>query len=134
MAKSVTQMVSEAQADVPGIDAQEARRRLRERRETLVVDVRDLANRRASGMVEGAVAVSAGNLPFAADTEVPEDWRDPRLQDRARPVITVCDLGPMSALAAKTLKEMGFTNVTYLEGGTAAWRAAGLPTQPPADA
>ena len=98
------------------------------------MDVRDLANRRASGMVEGAVAVSAGNLPFAADTEVPEDWRDPRLQDRARPVITVCDLGPMSALAAKTLKEMGFTNVTYLEGGTAAWRAAGLPTQPPADA
>ncbi|MEA2526803.1 MAG: hypothetical protein QOF73_4030, partial [Thermomicrobiales bacterium] len=57
-------------------------------------------NRRASGMVEGAIAVSSGTLPFVADTEVPEEWRDPRLQDRSRSVITVCDLGPMSALAA----------------------------------
>lgn len=133
MAKTVTQMVGEAEAEVPGIAPEEARRRLRENPETLVVDVRDLANRRASGMVEGAIAVSVGTLPFAADTEVPEDWRDPRLQDRSRPVITVCDLGPMSAMAAKTLKDMGFTDVAYLEGGTEAWKEAGFPTQAPAD-
>ena len=134
MAKSVMQMVGEAQAEVSGIDPTEARRRRRDNPETLVVDVRDLANRRASGKVDGAIAVSAGNLPFAADTEVPQDWRDPRLQDRARPIITVCDLGPMSAMAAKTLKDMGFANVAYLEGGTAAWKDAGFSTQPPADA
>lgn len=134
MAKTVMQMVSEAQAEVPGIGPGDARRRCQEDPNTLIVDVRDLAARRASGMVDGAIAVSAGNLPFVADTEVPEEWRDSRLQDRSRPVITVCDLGPMSALAAKTLKDMGFADVAYLEGGTQAWKDAGLPTEPPADA
>ncbi len=127
------QMVGEAQAAVPGIGPEEARRRSQEDPNTLIVDVRDAANRRASGMVEGAIAVSSGTLPFVADTEVPEEWRDPRLQDRSRPVITVCDLGPMSAMAAKTLKDMGFTDVSYIEGGTQAWKDAGLPTQAPAD-
>jgi rhodanese-related sulfurtransferase len=134
MAKTVMQMVEDAQAAVPGIDPEEARRRSKDDPNTLIVDVRDAANRRASGMVEGAIAVSSGLLPFVADTDVPEDWRDPRLQNRSRPVITVCDLGPMSALAAKTLKDMGFQDVAYMEGGTQAWKDAGLPTEPPADA
>jgi rhodanese-related sulfurtransferase len=133
MAKTVMQMVGEAQAAVPGISPEEARRRRQEDPNTLIVDVRDATNRQASGMVEGAIAVSSGSLPFVADTEVPEDWRDPRLQDRSRPVITVCDLGPMSALAAKTLQDMGFENVAYLEGGTQAWKDAGFPTQAPTD-
>ncbi len=134
MAKTFTQMVAEAAAEVPGINVEEAQQRLRNDPATLVVDVRDLAARRASGMVAGAIPISTGTLPIAADTEVPEAWRDPRLQDRSTPVITVCDLGPMSAIAAKTLKEMGFTNVTYLEGGTQAWKEAGLPTESPPDA
>jgi len=128
------QMVEEAAAEVPGIGPAEARRRQQADPNTLIVDVRDPANRRASGMAAGAIAVSAGTLPFVADTEVPEAWRDPRLQDRSRPVITVCDLGPMSAMAAKTLKDMGFTDVSYVEGGTQAWKEAGLPTESPADA
>jgi rhodanese-related sulfurtransferase len=131
MAKTVMQMVGEAQAAVPSISPEEARRRRQEDPNTLIVDVRDASNRRASGMVEGAIAVSSGLLPFVADTEVPEDWRDPRLQDRSRPVITVCDLGPMSAMAARTLKDMGFDNVSYIEGGTQAWKGAGLPMQAP---
>ena len=134
MAKTFMDMVGEAQAEVPGIGVDELRRRREADPRTLVVDVRDPANRRASGMVEGAIAVSSGTLPVAADTEVPEAWRDPRLQDRSTPVVTVCDLGPMSALAAKTLKDMGFQDVAYLEGGTEAWKEAGLPTQPPPDA
>lgn len=127
-------MAGEAMAEVPGVSAEEANRRRREDPDTVIVDVRDLAGRRASGMVDGAVAVSVGMLPIRADTEVPEAWRDPELQDRARPVITVCDAGPLSAIAAKTLKEMGFTNVAYVEGGTGARKDAGLPTRPPSDA
>ena len=134
MAKTFMQMVAEAQAEVPGIDVAEAQRRLHDDPATLLVDVRDFANRRASGMAAGAIPISSGALPIAADTEVPEDWRDARLQDRSRPVITVCDLRPMSAIAAKTLKDMGFANVAYLEGGTQAWKDAGLPTESAADA
>ena len=133
-AKTVTHVVAAAQAEVPGTGPDEARRRRQADPNTLTVGVRDLAARRASGMVEGAIAVSAGNLPFAADTEVPEEWRDPRLRDRSRPVDAVCDLGPMSALAAKTLKEMEFSNVAYLEGGTQAWKEVGLLTEAPTDA
>ncbi len=36
--------------------------------------------------------------------------------------------GPLSAIAAKTLQDMGFTNVRYIEGGIEAWKGAGLPT------
>ena len=133
MAKTVMQMVEEAQAVVPGISPTEAHGRVQADANTLIVDVRDAANRRASGMVEGAIAVSSGTLPFAADSEVPEAWRDPRLHDRSRPVITVCDLGPMSAMAARTLKDMGFENVSYIEGGTQARKEAKLPTQAPTD-
>ena len=53
MAKTVMQMVSEAQAAVPGTGPEEARRRIQEDPSTLIVDVRDAANRQASGMVEG---------------------------------------------------------------------------------
>lgn len=38
-------------------------------------------------------------------------------------------LGPLSAIAAKNLKDMGFTNVSYLEGGIQEWKQAGLPTE-----
>ncbi|MFQ6029736.1 MAG: rhodanese-like domain-containing protein, partial [Dehalococcoidia bacterium] len=54
---------------------------------------------------------------------------DSRLQDRSRPVITVCVLGPNGAIGAKHLNDMGFTNVAYIEGGMQAWKDAGLPTQ-----
>ncbi len=102
MARTVGQMIAEAEAEVPSITPQAARRRVQDDPNTLIIDVRDSAEAQAAGTIPGAVHVGYGDLLFAADTEVPEDWRDPRLQDRSRPVITHCALGPMSALAAKT--------------------------------
>lgn len=131
MTKTFMQMVGEAQAEVPGVSAEEAQRRLQEDPNTLVIDVRDEASIRASGTVPGAAAISAGSLLYKADQEVPEEWRDPRLADRSRPIITQCDLGPLSAIAARNLKDLGFTNVSYLEGGIQAWKQAGLPTETP---
>jgi len=64
-----------------------------------------------------------------ADLELPEEWRDSRLQDRSRQIITTCQAGPNGARGAKLLKDMGFTNVSYVEGGMEAWKDAGLPTQ-----
>jgi rhodanese-related sulfurtransferase len=130
MAKTFMQMVGEAQQAVPCASAEEARRRLDEDPNTLVIDVRDEASIRASGMIPGASAISAGSLLYKADNEVPEEWRDARLADRSRPIITQCDLGPLSAIAAKNLKDMGFTNVSFLEGGIQGWKQAGLETEP----
>lgn len=67
------------------------------------------------------------------EARVSEDWRDPEQQDRSTPVITACDLGPMSTLSAKTLRDMGFANIAYLDKGTEPGKAAGMPTTPPTD-
>jgi rhodanese-related sulfurtransferase len=131
MAKTFMQMASEAMAAVPSVSPEEARRRLEQNPNALLVDVRDRARIRATGMAAGAVPISAGTLPVGADQELPEQFRDRRLQDRSRPVMTICDLGPMSAISAKTLKDMGFADVAYVAGGTQAWKDAGLPTKEP---
>ena len=133
MTKTFMQMVGEAQQAVPAVSPEEARCRLDEDPNTLVIDVRDEASIRASGTIPGAAAISAGSLLYKADNEVPEEWRDARLADRSRPIITHCDLGPLSAIAAKNLQDMGFTNVSYLEGGIQGWKQAGLPTESPSE-
>lgn len=134
MAKTFMQMVGEAQQAVPAVNPEEARRRIDADPNILVIDVRDESSIRASGTVPGAAAISAGSLLYKADNEVPEEWRDARLADRSRPIITQCDLGPLSAIAAKNLQDMGFTNVSYLEGGIQGWKQAGLPTESSSEA
>jgi rhodanese-related sulfurtransferase len=115
---------------VSAVSAAELKQRLEQDPRTLLVDVRDFESRRASGMIPSAVAVSHGELLFKADQEVPPEWRDPQLQDRSRPIVTHCDVGPLGAISAKTLQDMGFTNINYLEGGIDAWVKAGFPVRP----
>jgi rhodanese-related sulfurtransferase len=129
MAKTFNQMVAEALAEVPTVSAAEAREQMQRDPRTLVIDVRDAADIAATGTVPGAINVSLGSLTYKADHEVPEDWREPQIQDRSRPIITTCILGPMGALGGKLLKDMGFTDVRILEGGVQAWKGAGLPTK-----
>ena len=131
MARTFMQMAADAMAAVPAVSPEEARERLQRNPGALLIDVRDAGRIRATGMAAGAVPVSAGTLPIRADQELPEEFRDPRLQDRSRQVMTICDLGPMSAISAKTLKDMGFADVAYVKGGTKAWKDSGLPTEAP---
>jgi len=130
MAKTFMQMATEAQSKVSAVAPAEVQRRLKENQPVLLIDVRDTDVIRATGKVPGAVPISAGSLLYKADLEVPEDWRDARVQDRARPVITLCDLGPLSAISAAHLKDMGFLDVGFVEGGLADWKQVGLPTEP----
>ena len=129
MAKSFMQMVQEAKAVVPGISPQEAYQRLKDNPNALLLEVRDKENVQANEVAPGSINVSLGTLPVRADLEVPEDSRDPRLQDRTREIIATCKLGNLAAMGANLLQEMGFTNVTYMEGGMQAWKDAGLPTE-----
>jgi len=130
MARTVGQMVAEATAAVPSVSVEDVRGRMQDDPSTLVIDVRDSADAREAS-IPGAINIGYGNLLFVADNEVPEAWRDPRLQDRSRPIITHCVVGPLGAIAAKTLQDMGFTNVSYMEGGIEAWKAAGFPIEQP---
>ncbi len=128
MAMSFMQIAEEAMAQVEGISAAEVQQRMEQEPNALLVDVRDAADIPSTGLATGGLNISLGMLPVRADLELPEDWREPRLQDRSLPVIIACQLGPNGAIGVKILKDMGFTNVSYLEGGMEAWKAAGLPT------
>jgi rhodanese-related sulfurtransferase len=115
---------------VPSISPSEAKQRLAEYPSTLLIDVRDAADIEQTGTVPGAINLSLGSLTYLADNEVPQDWRDPRLADRNRPIITTCILGPMGALGGKLLHDMGFSDVVILDGGVQAWMDAGYAAQP----
>jgi len=128
MAMSFIQMAEKAMAEVDKISAAQAQQRLKEDSNALLIDVRDAADIPSTGVPAGGANISLGMLPIRADRELPEDWRDTRLQDRSCQIITTCFAGMMSAIGAKLLKDMGFTNVCYMEGGMEAWNEAGLPT------
>ena len=129
MAKTFMQMAEEAMAEVEGVAPQEAQQRLDQDSGALVVDVRDAEDLPSTGLAARGLNVSLGMLPVKADQELPEEWRDSRLQDRSRQIIVTCQTGENAARGGKLLKEMGFTNVSYMEGGMEAWKAAGLPTE-----
>ncbi len=74
----------------------------------------------SAGHVAGARWLPRGRLELKIDTVVP---------DRAAPVIVTDESGDQAPLAAATLHELGYADVTYLAGGTAAWRSAGLPVE-----
>ena len=72
-------------------------------------------------MIEGAFNVSLGTLPYKADQEVPEDFKDDRIQDRNKKVVVTCSLGLCAAIGGKLLKDMGFNDVALLDGGVEKW-------------
>jgi rhodanese-related sulfurtransferase/predicted metal-dependent enzyme (double-stranded beta helix superfamily) len=94
----------------------------------VLVDIRPLEQRIVEGEVPGAIIISRNVI----------EWRlDPRSEARipalARPdirTIVMCSQGYASSLAATSLRRIGLSEVTDLDGGFQAWKAAGLPTRP----
>ena len=129
VAKTFTSMVTEAMAEVPAISPEEAQQRMEQDPNILVIDPRDAADIPYTGIIPGAMNISYGALTYRADNELPPEWREMELQDRSRPIITACESGELGALAGKLLQDMGFSNVSNLEGGTLAWIDAGFPVE-----
>ncbi len=88
---------------------------------SVVVDVRDASEREVEGAIPGSVHASRGMLEFHADPESPAYLTS---LDPEKRLILYCGTGGRSALAAKTLIDMGFPEVSSLAGGYAAWKAA----------
>ena len=128
MALSFMQMTEEAMAQVEGISVEETQSRLEQDPDALIVDVRDASDISSTGLAARGQNISLGMLPIKADKDLPEEFRDAGLQDRSRQVIVTCQLGMNGARGAKLLNDMGFSNVSYMEGGMEAWKAADLPT------
>ena len=116
MTTNVKDLMAAANAEVPRVSAEEARKMVAEK-DAVIVDVRDLPELQANGKIPGSIHIPRGMLEFRADAAT--QYHDPKLtQDR--PVILHCASGGRSALGGKTLKDMGYQNV-YNLGGFKDW-------------
>ena len=122
VAKGFKQFIAEANAVVETLSAEDAKQ-LHGRDDVLFVDVRE-GKEREQGYIAGSIHAPRGFLEFIADPESP--MHEPALASGKR-LVLYCASGGRSALAAKTLKEMGFDDVCHLAGGLSAWVQAGGP-------
>ena len=118
------QLIGEALAEVASVSVDDALA-LAGGADALFVDVRERAEQSA-GAITGAVAAPRGFLEFIADPASP--MHNPALSSGKR-LIVYCASGGRSALAAKTLQDMGYADVANLTGGFQAWSEAGGPTE-----
>ena len=123
MLKTSKQMVEEAMALVHTRSLDEARA-LHAAGEALFVDLRDVRELEREGVVPGAVHAPRGMLEFWVDPQSPYYHKAFATE---KPLILFCAAGWRSALAAKTLLDMGVPQVSHLEGGFTAWKAAQAP-------
>lgn len=91
-----------------------------------IIDLREAEERTSTGTIAGATHAPRGLLEFYAD---PTHAYHKKELDRAKRIILHCASGGRSALAAKTLREMGYENVAHLDGGFKAWQEAGKPVE-----
>jgi rhodanese-related sulfurtransferase len=129
MAKTFRQRVQEARRRVRMLPPKEAKQ-LIDRGGVVVIDVGEAWQLAERGTIPGARNITRGELEIKVDTELPR--RDPTLQDRAQKIILTCGGGGKATLSAQALQEMGFTDVSVIEGGCRGWADAGYPLTPPA--
>ena len=123
MRKSVHSMVGEAMAAIRTWSVEEAQN-LHGRDDVQFVDVRDVRELEREGVIPGAFHAPRGMLEFWVDPESP--WHKPVFGEDKQFVL-FCAIGWRSALATKTLQDMGIENVSHIDGGFVAWKEAGAP-------
>ena len=116
--KTVKQLIAEATRDIAFMSMDEVAQRIGQSDPgLLILDVRARDAFRA-GHLPGAVNIPRGELELRADQELP----DPTTR-----ILTYCQLGKISTLAAQTLRTLGYTRTVALDGGLEGWTQAGLP-------
>jgi len=137
---SAARLTSALPYGAPGIDEllAEARSGLRRLRPeaalaavtdgAVLVDIRPLEQRIVEGEVPGAIIIGRNVLEWRLDPR--SEARIPALARSDMQIIVMCSQGYASTLAAASLRRIGLTEATDLDGGFQAWRAAGLPTRP----
>ena len=119
--KTVAQLLAEAAAVVPFISMSELNTRLGGNSSDLVViDLRE-KDAYEAGHIKTARHLPRGQLELRVNGELP----DPTMR-----IVTCCEFGKISILAAATLRELGYMRAAALDGGVAAWREAGYALEP----
>ncbi|WP_210528884.1 rhodanese-like domain-containing protein [Rubellimicrobium arenae] len=122
--KTAKDYLDEANNQVPRVPVEDAMKKHAEGN-ALFIDVRDSGAIAKTGTIAGAARVPRGFMEFAADDS--SQYHNPVLKKDAE-IYLVCGAGGQAALAGKTLKEMGFTNVSNI-GGIGDWKNAGGPME-----
>jgi adenylyltransferase/sulfurtransferase len=104
-------LVDEARREIKEIDAAELKRMQQSRQNFTLIDVRE-PDEVEQGAIAGSVALPRGQLEHKIDTIT---------SDKEKPIVCYCGGGGRSALAAQSLKKMGFKNVMSLAGGYKKW-------------
>jgi rhodanese-related sulfurtransferase len=117
--KTVAQLLAEASAKTPFMSLAELSARVARGRDIVVLDVRE-RDAYAAGHVPGARHLPRGQLELRVNDELP----DPTTR-----IVTVCEFGKISTLAAATLRDLGFLRAAALDGGMKAWKESGLPIE-----
>ncbi|MBM3338906.1 MAG: rhodanese-like domain-containing protein [Betaproteobacteria bacterium] len=106
---SVDQIIERRSRDRPDISLQ-------------LVDIRDVRELEREGSIPGALHAPRGMLEFWVDPESP--YFKSIFADEDKEFVLFCGGGWRSALAAKTLQDMGMTKIAHMDGGFTAWKAA----------
>ncbi|HEY3947592.1 MBL fold metallo-hydrolase [Phenylobacterium sp.] len=116
--KTVAQLLAEAAAKVPFMSLEELSGRIGGNSADIVV--LDLREKEAfeADHIPGARHLPRGQLELRVNSELP---------DPTQRILTYCEFGKISTLAAATLRELGYGRAVALDGGMKAWREAGYP-------
>jgi len=117
MAKSFKDLMQDARQQVPEWSIDDVRSRLSNGGGYTLLDVREREEYR-EGHLHGAISLPRGFLEIRIEEAVPS---------KDTPIIAYCAGGTRSLLAAKQLREMGYSNVISMTGGYSAWKGAGYP-------
>ena len=122
-AKSATDLVTEAKQQIENLTPAQVKEEL-DSGNAILIDIRESEELKQNGSIPGAVHAPRGMLEFYADSALP--YHKPEF-DKDKRIILHCASGGRSALAAATLKQMGYDKVAHLDGGLKAWKESGMP-------
>ena len=112
--KSIQNLVSEAMNEIKTISADQAFEKLKDD-DCNLIDIREINELENSGKVEGANHIPRGMLEVYLDPYSPI-FKNGQL-DKDKEIVLFCAGGVRSALAAKSLKDMGYEKISHIEGG-----------------
>ena len=121
--KSSQQLVKEAQNSIETLNSEDVKK-LAENNEITLIDVRDIRELWKEGTIENSKHIPRGMLEFWLDPESTY-YKANKIQN-VKKMVLFCALGWRSALATKSLVDMGFQNVAHVDGGFDALKKSGL--------
>ena len=123
--KSSKTLVEDALKQIETVDPLKAKE-LMEQNKCVLIDIRDIRELWTEGVIDSSLHIPRGMLEFWLDPVSPY-YKKEKFEDSSKKMLLFCAGGLRSALATKTLIDMGFNNVAHIDGGFGAMKLSGFP-------